>query len=155
MFDINTMRGTVAVLQALLETTPVGLAHVRPTADAWTLTEIVGHLVDSASNNHQRFARLRLGNLNQFPGYEAEQWVAAQNYDGYDFPALAALWTSYNNLLLHLAETTPEEAARNTWTLDGKELTLDFLVRDYYDHMAGHIDHYRKRLDEAAAAQRP
>ncbi|MCJ2165665.1 MULTISPECIES: hypothetical protein [unclassified Pseudodesulfovibrio] len=57
-----------------------------------------------------------------------------------------------------LSETTPMELPRPTadaWTLDGKELTLDFPVKDNYHHMAGHIDHYRKRLDEAAASQHP
>jgi hypothetical protein len=29
----------------------------RPAPERWTKKEVVGHLIDSASNNHQRFVR--------------------------------------------------------------------------------------------------
>lgn len=150
MFDLDAMRKTVADFQDLLDRTPSEFVHVRLSPDAWTLTEIVGHLVDSASNNHQRFARLRFGNLDSFPGYEAENWVRAQDYDGCDFMTLATLWTSYNALMLHLAENTPVDASRNTWMLDGKPLSMEFLVNDYYRHLTDHTTHYRERLDDVS-----
>ncbi|MEZ7195854.1 DinB family protein [Pseudodesulfovibrio karagichevae] len=150
MFELTAMRGKVDAFDRLLAATPAEVAHIRPVPDAWPLTEIVGHLVDSASNNHQRFARLRLGDLDAFPGYEAEAWVAAQGYDGFDFAALADLWRRYNALLLHLAATTPEAALGNRWTSQGKPLTLEFLVRDYYEHLSLHTAHYARRLAEVS-----
>lgn len=148
MFDAYAAKTTLAEFQTLIGITTDETAHVRPTPDAWTLTEIIGHLVDSASNNHQRFARLRFGDLDAFPAYEAEPWVAEQHYDDMDFATLAALWTTYNELLFHLAETTPDTSLGNVWRIDGKELSLGFLLADYYDHMRTHVDHYRKRLAE-------
>ena len=148
MFDLETMRDKVNVFDRLLSITQPEEAHIRLTSDAWTLTEIVGHLVDSASNNHQRFARLRMGDLDSFPGYEAEAWVKAQDYDGFDFAALAGLWRQYNAFLLHLAATTPETAAGNTWTSEGKTLTLESLVNDYYEHLSLHMEQYAQRLGE-------
>ena len=150
MFDLNAMRAVVDKLDRLIKGTPAEVAHIRPAPDDWTLTEIIGHLVDSASNNHQRFARLRFGDLENFPAYKAEPWVAAQQYDDCDFTMLAELWRQYNGLLLHLAETTPGEAAGNAWLLDGTPLTLEFLVRDYYDHLNLHVDHYARRLAEVS-----
>ncbi|MBU1001803.1 MAG: DinB family protein [Proteobacteria bacterium] len=151
MPDTKDAQQTVADFQELLDNTPAEAAHVRVSPDAWTLAEIVGHLLDSASNNHQRFARLRLGDLENFPGYEAESWVAAQGYDACDFQPLATLWASYNALLLHLAATTPESAGKNAWIRTDGPQTLEFLITDYYSHLRLHTDHYNGRLAEVKA----
>lgn len=151
MIDLEKARGTVADFQNILDRTVPEMAHVRIAADAWTLAEIVGHLIDSAANNHQRFARLRFGNLEGFPGYEAEPWVRAQAYDDCDFLLLKALWTSYNAFLLHLAAATPAVAGSNEWLRESGSLTLEFLVNDYYDHLRLHIEHYERRLGEVQA----
>lgn len=148
MFDRTEAENAVAAFQALLDKTPPEVAHVRVRPDAWTLTELVGHLVDSASNNHQRFARLRLGDLQSFPGYDAEPWVAAQDYDACDFASLCTLWTAYNKLLLYLAATTPEQALGNAWKTQDGDLTLGFLIPDYYSHLRLHTGHYEERLKE-------
>ena len=152
MFDVRKAESALAEFQRLLDETPAGAPHVRVASDAWTLAEIVGHLIDSAGNNHQRFVRLRFGDLAGFPAYEAEPWVEAQGCDGCDFASLAALWSHFNELLLHLARTAPEAALCNSWTLDGETLTLDFLQNDYYAHLGMHAEHYRVRLDEVRLA---
>lgn len=152
MIDLEKARQIVAEFQALLDKTPAEAAHVRVAPEAWTLTEIVGHLIDSASNNHQRFARLRLGDLENFPGYEAEPWVKAQGYDACDFKLLTSLWASYNAYLLHLAANLPEAARQNAWKRPDGPKTLEFLTADYYEHLRLHADHYAKRLAEVEAA---
>ncbi|WP_461210226.1 DinB family protein [Desulfocurvus sp. DL9XJH121] len=152
MFDKAEAVAVIRRFQGLMDRTPREAAHVRLGPDAWTLAEIVGHLIDSAGNNHQRFARLRLGDLEGFPGYAAEPWVAAQEYDSCAFADLAALWTGYNALLLHLAERTPAEAGGNAWLTPEGRKTLDFLVEDYYAHLALHVEQYAARLDEVLAA---
>jgi hypothetical protein len=148
MIDLNTAQDAVAAFQQLLDKTPTRAAAIRISPDAWTLAEIVGHLIDSASNNHQRFARLRLGNLEGFPGYETQPWVAAQHYASSDFKMLANLWTSYNAFLLHLAETTPPWARRNVWITSRASYSLEFLITDYFEHLTTHTDHYAERLAE-------
>ena len=153
MFDRDAAVGDLAAFQALLDETPARAAHVRVAPDAWTLAEIVGHLVDSASNNHQRFARLRLGDLAGFPGYDAEPWVAAQDYDACDFALLAGLWTHYNALVLHLASTAPDRALGNVWETPDGGLTLEFLMTDYYAHLRLHTEHYARRLAEVEEAR--
>lgn len=152
MIDLDSAREAVAEFEDLLDRTSAEAAHVRVSPDAWTLAEITGHLIDSAANNHQRFARLRLGDLENFPGYEAERWVAAQDYNRCDFLTLATLWSSYNALLLHLAENTPEEVLGNTWIRPDGLQTLEFLISDYYAHLRLHIGHYAGRLSEVEAA---
>lgn len=150
MPDLTKAQKTLARFQQLVDATPPAAAHVRTTDDAWTLTEIIGHLVDSASNNHQRFARLQHGDLSNFPAYEAEPWVAAQDYDGMDFTTLATLWVTYNEFIFHLASHTPESALDHTWQQKDKRQSLNYLIDDYYAHMQLHVDHYRTRLQEIA-----
>lgn len=77
--------------------------------------------------------------------------MAEQRYDEMDFATLASLWTTYNELLFHLAETTSDTSLDNVWRIDGKEASLGFLIEDYYAHMRTHVDHYRKRLAEVTA----
>lgn len=155
MIDMDKARSAVAEFQALLDDTPQETAHVRVGPDAWTLAEIVGHLIDSAANNHQRFVRLRFSDLEGFPGYDAEPWVQVQQYDGCDFGMLKTLWASYNALLLHLAANTPEEASPREWRRKSGPLTLEFLVADYYEHMRGHMEHYARRLAEVQTFLKP
>jgi len=152
MIDLDKATLAVAGFQALLNRTPPEAVNVRVSSEAWTLSEIVGHLIDSASNNHQRFARLRLGNLDGFPGYEAETWVRAQDHDSCHFTILSQLWSAYNAFLLHLAETIPHTSLQNAWMKPEGPLTLGFLVNDYFSHLNLHAEHYAKRLAEVETA---
>jgi hypothetical protein len=133
---------------ALLQATDPALAHVRVTADAWTLTEIVGHLVDSAANNHQRFARLISGNLEQFPPYEAEIFVAVQQYDGCTFAEMAKFWRQYNWLLMHIMQAVPATALENMWQRPDGAKSLRTLIEGYFEHIQMHTDHYRERMQQ-------
>jgi hypothetical protein len=74
-------------------------AH-RPSPDRWSKKKILGHLIDSACNNHQRFVRAQLEGGLTFPGYEQEGWVRCQGYGTADWPLLVELWAAYNR---HLA----------------------------------------------------
>lgn len=142
---------TLDAFLALVRDTLPAEADLRPAPDAWTLKEIVGHLIDSAGNNHQRFVRLQFGDLDPFPIYVAEPWVAAQRYAEADWTTLALLWESYNDLLLHVIQGIPEAALGNVWQHPDGPKTLEFLVRDYYPHLRLHVEHYAKRLAEVRA----
>lgn len=133
---------------ALLQSTDPALAHVRVAADAWTLTEIVGHLVDSAANNHQRFARLISGNLEQFPHYEAETFVTVQQYDGCDFAEMAKFWRQYNWILMHIMQAIPASALENMWLRPDGAKSLRTLIEGYFEHIQMHTDHYRERMQQ-------
>ncbi len=151
MPDLDKAGQTVAAFSALLDDTPARAATARISPDAWTLGEITGHMVDSACNNHLRFAWLLLKDLHGFPPYETEAFVAAQRYADYDFPALCDLWKSYNAFLLHLLSIAPKKALTNVWIREDGRFTLDFLMDDYYAHMRIHAEHYATRKAEVMA----
>lgn len=149
---LRALRARVEEFRLQLEQVPEAATTVKLSADRWTLREIVGHLIDSASNNHQRFVRLQRTRVLDFPAYEGEAWVELQKYNGVDWRTLKDLWYRYNRLLLHLVQTLDPAAAANVWRVEGRELRLDWLVQDYYRHLAEHGEHFQRRLGEVQAA---
>ena len=67
----------------------------RPVEGGWSAQQILGHLIDSAANNHQRFVRAQFTDDLDFPGYAQEQWVLAQHYDTEPWPRLLGLWLAF------------------------------------------------------------
>ena len=141
-----------------IETTAVRLhalddAEVRNArgGDGWTPKEIVGHLIDSASNNHGRFVRAQYTDELVFPGYEQEEWVQAQRYNDEPWTQLVELWKHYNLHLLHVMAAAPEEKLkqpRTRHTLDriawqsvdaAQPATLEYLMTDYIGHLKSHL----------------
>ena len=124
----------------------------KPAPDKWSIKEVLGHLIDSAANNHQRFVRAQFTDDLVFPGYEQEKWVSAQNYIDEPWSEMIQLWSSYNLHLLHVISAIPEATlmrARIRHNLDQIALnpidqkdptTLDYFVRDYLVHMKHHLD---------------
>jgi len=102
--------------------------------------QIVGHLIDSASNNHQRFVRAALQGSLEFPGYDQDGCVHVQSVQQAPWPALVALWAAYNRYLAHvIAYLPPEKLAAPCRIGSGQPVTLGFLVEDYVNHLLHHL----------------
>lgn len=76
----------------------------KPLGDGWCAKQILGHLIDSAANNHARFVRAQLQDDLVFDGYAQEDWVRVQKYELESWAALVDLWTEYNLHILHVIE---------------------------------------------------
>jgi DinB family protein len=124
-----------------------GRAARRARAEAWSPKEVLGHLIDSAANNHQRFVRAQQTSALTLPGYEQNHWVRSQGYNDADWPHLVALWTHFN---LHLADViarVPEERYSVPCTIgDSDPVTLEFIIVDYLRHLKHHVAQIRERL---------
>jgi hypothetical protein len=115
-------------------------AAKRPSLHKWSKKEILGHLIDSASNNHQRFIRAQLEKRLSFPGYEQEGWNRTQRYQDAGWENLVDLWTAYNRHLCHVIRIIPTGRLSNTCVIgNGDPVTLDFLVEDYLRHLQHHL----------------
>jgi len=124
----------------------------KSSADDWSPIEILGHLIDSAANNHQRFVRAQFTDDLVFPGYEQEEWVSSQKYVDESWTDLIQLWSSYNLHIHHLISVIPETIRtkpRATHNLDeiafnlvdkSEATTLEYFIRDYVDHLRHHLD---------------
>jgi len=113
----------------------------RPRPGKWSKKEIIGHLIDSAANNHQRFIRLQLNNRIEIPGYDGDDWVRVQRYQDRPWADLIELWVGYNTQLASVIRNVDPAALRHVWhTPDGKDLDLEFLMRDYVVHLRHHLE---------------
>jgi hypothetical protein len=130
-------------------------AEARPAAGKWSPKEIIGHLIDSASNNHGRFVRAQLQDDLVFAGYDQTAWVNVQRYQGRDWAALVRLWQAFNHHLACLMETAQSNSlARHrtrhnldelAWQplADGQPATLEWFMRDYVGHLKHHLRQIR------------
>ena len=148
---LEDFRLTIESATTRLRSMTEAQSEERRAADKWSSKEIVGHLIDSAANNHQRFVRAQFQDDLVFPGYEQESWVAAQHYQQASWPHLVELWEIYNQHLLHLVSHIPAETLgrlhrehslhKIAWKLvgEGEPTTLEYLIRDYIGHMKHHL----------------
>ena len=148
---LKDFRQTIeATANQLLQISPEQ-SQVPRAAGKWSPKEILGHLIDSASNNHQRFVRAQFTDDLVFAGYEQEGWVRVQNYQGEEWSELVQLWRLYNRHLLHLMSLVPEETRmklRHKHNLhqiasdslsENEPVTLDWFMRDYVEHLKKHL----------------
>jgi hypothetical protein len=159
MQELRLMQDVVRDLKQTLEAVEERLREIsevqselRPAPGAWSAKEILGHLIDSAANNHRRFVEAQFRDDLAFPGYAQEAWVAAQRYQDAPWSELIALWKVYNLHLAHVVSCIPEEVLqrpRGQHTLDKIAwqtvspqipVTLEVLIRDYYGHLQMHLD---------------
>jgi hypothetical protein len=147
-FAIENFEAIVSSFHKRLLTVPEAITSIKPAPDKWSLKEIVGHLVDSASNNHQRFVRLQEDSTLSLPGYKQENWIRIQGYNKMGWEELVALWRLFNTLLLHIIRGMPEGCLGNIYHSPDGPLTLEKLVEDYFRHLKGHIQHFEDRYAE-------
>jgi uncharacterized damage-inducible protein DinB len=152
MVEVATdLRRTVDGATERLKTIPPDRAKEPIAAGKWSAQEIIGHLVDSASNNHGRFVRGQLTDDLFFPGYDQAAWVIIQQYSARDWSELIELWRTFNSHIAHVVERIPQDVAsqpRSRHNLDEiawktvpreQPVTLEYFVRDYVAHMKHHL----------------
>ena len=119
----------------------------RPAPDRWTIKEVLGHLVDSAANNHQRFIRAQFTAELVFPKYEQNEWVRSQHYNDIDWSALVGLWGAYNRHLAHVIRHVDPRTLGVRCVIGPYEpVTLAFLIEDYVVHLNHHLVKIRERV---------
>jgi len=141
------VRDALAELEVALANVPPRLLQIsdtdaayRSAPDRWSKKEILGHLIDSAGNNHQRFVRGQFTSRLEIPGYEQMSWVASQAYVTEPWTDLIALWTAFNRHLLHVLKAMPESAFANEIVIGTNQpMTLKGVAVDYVRHLNHHL----------------
>lgn len=142
-----------AVLDAFQNLTLVPEEKVteRPAPGKWSVKEIIGHLIDSASNNHQRFVRAQFTKELVFDGYGQDDWVGAQKYQEANWHELLILWRGFNLHLVHLMEIMPDDIRKRQRTVhnlhqiafhtvpEDLPTSLDYFMGDYVVHLKHHL----------------
>ncbi|MEJ2247510.1 MAG: DinB family protein [Acidobacteriota bacterium] len=106
----------------------------------WSKKEILGHLIDSAANNHHRFVRGACNAAADFPAYNQNDWVRIQRYNESNWANLIALWSAYNLHLCDVIERLPAEAFSSSCNIGKEEpVSIEFVVKDYVRHLHHHM----------------
>jgi hypothetical protein len=118
-----------------------GLESTRPIlSGGWSRKQVIGHLIDSASNNHQRFVRAALRTSLDFPGYDQDGNIRVQNPQEADWLLLVMLWAAYNRYLAHVIARLPAPKLETPCRIGAQQpVTLDFIARDYLTHLVHHL----------------
>ena len=125
-------------------------ATEKPSPGAWSRKEELGHLIDSATNNHVRFVRASLEPEYRGPSYDGDGWVSLHGYREMPWLDLVDFWQRYNAFLVQVVRRIPETALDKTCFVgDHPPMTLQFLIEDYVHHMQHHLDHILKHDTEA------
>jgi hypothetical protein len=107
----------------------------------WRKKEVIGHLIDSAANNHQRFTRATIQGELTFPGYPQEPLVQLERFRDMNWPELLQLWLSYNRFLVHLMNSLPASAENVQCKIgDDAPVALSSIVSDYVEHLKHHLN---------------
>lgn len=142
MQQLSRLRQLLDEVPDQLEKLPANKVDSRSGALKWSPKEELGHLLDSAANNHQRIVRTQLEDQPRMPDYAQESWVRVHGYHRREWNELIGLLRALNLQLLSAAAAVPEAAWSRTCTVgDSKPLTLKFVFDDYLDHMIHHLQH--------------
>jgi hypothetical protein len=141
------MKAQAARLAHIVDATEPLLASIgenQSTASAlpggWSRKDLIAHLIDSASNNHQRFVRAAQQDSLDFPGYDQAANVIVQVPQEAPWPVLTALWANYNRYLAHIVAHLPMNKLETPCRIgDNAPVTLAFLVDDYIVHLEHHL----------------
>jgi len=149
---LDEFRNTLVTATARLCEISEEQSRKKSSSDDWAPIEVLGHLIDSAANNHQRFVRAQFTDDLVFPGYDQDQWISSQRYRDESWRDVLQLWSSYNQHLLHVVSVITQDVLikpRSRHTLDeiafnlvdkNEPATLEYLIRDYLDHLRYHLD---------------
>ncbi|MGX5820650.1 GNAT family N-acetyltransferase [Chitinophaga lutea] len=115
-------------------------AGARRAPDKWSRKEVLGHLIDSAWNNYNRFVRAQQADYNEFPGYAQGFWVEVRQYQQDDWASIVELWKAVNGHIVRIFPRIPAASLDHICVIGGNApVTLQFVADDYLRHLRHHL----------------
>lgn len=149
MRGLMLLRSLLEEVPVRLERIPLGRVDAKNAELTWSPKQELGHLLDSAANNHQRIVRVQLEQEPAMPGYNGDEWVELHRYQDREWREMIEIWRALNVQLLAAAEAVTDPAWERTCTIgDSLPLTLRFVFEDYLDHMMHHLQHIGIELED-------
>src|SRR5580692_3770226 len=100
MQRLKQLRAVIDEIPSRLKELQIARVELKPSPSKWSPKEELGHLLDSAANNHQRIVRTQLEDKPKMPGYDGDAWVKLHNYQQRNWPEMIELWRALNQQLL-------------------------------------------------------
>jgi transcriptional regulator len=132
-------------LEYIINLTPKMLTEIseenmstKPSPTKWSKKEIIGHLIDSATNNHQRFVRGQFENIPEI-SYDQNNWNEFSFYNQIESKQIISFWTIYNKQIIEIIKRIRKENLEKQIKIGNNILTLGFLIIDYVEHLEHHL----------------
>ena len=114
----------------------------KPKPEKWSKAEIVGHLIDSAMNNIQRFIRAQHEAApNLF--YAQNDWVNLNHYQTVEKEELIQLWALLNRQICRIVKHISVENLESPcyFKVEGvvQTVPLRYVIEDYVAHLKHHL----------------
>ena len=112
---------------------------IRP--EKWSKKEIIGHLIDSAQVNLQRFVRCTYEQDFKLI-YAQDEWVAAAHYQDAAIKEILDLWILLNRQIIRVLSNYPDTRVNTLCDTGKNEIslhTVEWLAADYVVHMKHHL----------------
>ena len=141
----NEITRLVSEWENKLLSLPEDIITLRRNSQNRTIKQILGHMVDSASNNTHRVVHLQYRELPlRFPNYATygnnDRWIAIQNYQDENWENLVLHWKFSNLHFAHVIRNINPETLQNLWISDvGEKITLKKMVESYLSHFNLHL----------------
>ncbi len=149
---MDALRSATSEFSTLLDLAAAQLPALADTGASfdgrWSRKQILGHLIDSAANNHQRFVRGQLDRELISPGYAQEQWVETERFNDREWSDLVQFWLAYNRHLLHVMSHVRPECLSSIIRIGNDDpVSLEFVMIDYVHHMKHHLEQIGMRTE--------
>ena len=141
--DLSTL---ISAWEAKLAALPEGTITNRKNSQGRSIRQIVGHMVDSATNNTHRLVHMHYQKSPvNYPDYanlgNNDHWIAIQNFQEEDWGELVRLWAAVNRHMVHLIRHVDESRLNQQWISALKErVTLREMIADYPRHFKLHLN---------------
>jgi hypothetical protein len=127
------------IIPPLLVKIPEEAFSYKLSPEKWSKKEILGHLIDSATNNHHRFVRSQFENTPLIT-YDQNNWNRFSYHNQLKGEHLIAFWTLYNLHLIELMKQIPEADLKKECNTGGEAtVTIEWLFNDYVKHHEHHL----------------
>jgi hypothetical protein len=129
---------------------PVDTITNRRNKQNRTIKQILGHLIDSAANNHQRMIRLQYNEHLNFPDYQQDNdlWIALQDYQNADWNIIIQLWKYYNLHMIQVIKSVDQSKLNNSWqNFEDITVSLQQMIEGYLGHIDLHLGEIQELID--------
>jgi hypothetical protein len=133
---------------------PVKVITQRRNSQNRSIKQIVGHMIDSASNNTHRIVHMQYQQSPlKFPNYATngnnDRWIAIQNYQDENWEDMIQLWKYSNLHIVHVIKNVDPSKMENQWHYSEERLiSLKDGIIDYLRHFKLHLSEIEELIDQ-------